>query len=435
MRLSTQTVRLAARSFTRHPGFTIVAVLSLGLAIALNTTMYSVLDAMISPTLDMREASDVYGIALWGDTRHRVDDATRASLLRSGLHAFQEVSFEKMDRSAVAVEYGRQYKLSASAIVEANYFAMLGAHPLAGRYFGDADITATSLPTLISDRLAHVLFVGGQSAVGKVIDVDGAPHTVIGVLRTLPGDRVDLWTLPPRDVVVSAQPPTIVRLRHGVSKEEADAELAVVGARLARLAGEKPKDVWYQLTSATSSQFHYKGFHFALIGSVFAVLLIACANLANLQLARGIGRSRELAVRAALGASRADIIAQLLVESAMLAVVGLGLGLLATLWATDLLRWHIPPAVAEYFVAPQTSWRVFAFAMIACGVCVLIVGLLPAIRISRVDPNELLKAGARHWRELEASPTVRADGRGADRIVARVVEHDRARRAASGARA
>ena len=125
-----------------------------------------------------------------------------------------------------------------------------------------------------------------------------------------------------------------------------------------------------------------------------AVLLIACANLANLQLARGIGRSRELALRAALGASRRDIVMQLLLESTILAAAGLILGLVLTFWGVHLLGSRIPPSVAEYVIAPQTSWRVMVFAVVACVVCVILVGLLPALRVSRVDPNELLKAGA-----------------------------------------
>ena len=127
---------------------------------------------------------------------------------------------------------------------------------------------------------------------------------------------------------------------------------------------------------------------------MLAVLLIACANLANLQLARGLGRSRELALRAALGATRRDIIAQLLLESGLLAGAGLVFGLLATLWGNKLLEAHIPPSVAEWVIAPQTSWRVFAFGIAACVVCVVIIGLVPALHVSRADPNDLLKSGA-----------------------------------------
>src|SRR6185503_12946825 len=128
--------------------------------------------------------------------------------------------------------------------------------------------------------------------------------------------------------------------------------------------------------------------------AVIAVLLVACANVANMQLARGIARSRELALRTALGATRGRIIAHLLIESLMLAGIGLGLGLALTFAGNALLRASIPPSVGEYIVEPRMSWRVLLFAIGATMACILIVGVLPAIKVSHVDPNELLKSGA-----------------------------------------
>jgi putative ABC transport system permease protein len=188
--------------------------------------------------------------------------------------------------------------------------------------------------------------------------------------------------------------PNIVRLRHGTSLDEANSEMRMLADRFGALARESSKDTWFQLVPVTRPQFQFHNFHYALIAAVIAVLLVACANLANLQVARGLARSRELAVRTALGAARRDLIAQLLVESSVLGAAGLGAGLVATIWGVHLLRSRIPPAVAEYVVAPQTSWRVFLFALAACLVCILLVGLVPAIRVSRVDANELLKASA-----------------------------------------
>jgi putative ABC transport system permease protein len=398
MRLSSHSLRVASRSFVRNPGFTCVAVLSLALAISLNTTMYGVLDAMIAPTLDMRDSGDLYRLATWGDYKGRLDAPTRAELLRGALHNFEAVSYyAPQGRSDLAIEYAGRYALVRASVVAPNYFAMLGVHPVIGRYFGSSDLGSATLPVMISQGLAATLFVGGEDAIGKIIDLDGAPYSVIGVLAPnaeLPGDSYDAWVLPPATLNLSALPYNLVRLRHGVRLSDAEAELALIGRRMADIAYEDPKSIWIQIASATIPQFHFKGFHFALIGAVAALLLIACANLANMQLARGIGRSRELAVRAAIGASRRDIIEQLLLESGLLAAAGLAVGLVATLWAADLLRAHVPPSVAEYVIAPQISWRVLVFAVAACGLCVLLVGLLPAIRASRVDPNELLKSGA-----------------------------------------
>jgi len=400
MQLSRQHFRLAARSFVRHKGFSIVAVLSLALAIALNTTMYSVIDALVNPPLDVREPEQLYRLTIWGDMRHKVDNATRASLLRTGFDTYESVTYFGVGGNVfreTAVEYGRKYKQASIAAVAPNFFQFLGARPVAGRTFVDGDAGAESQPVVITDALARLLFEKSESPIGKIIDVDGTPSPIIGVVTAathLPESPVDLYRLPPPGTVLSSLPPNLVRLRKGVPRAAADHQLEVLSARYAAQMNVPPKTIWFQLSELKRPQFRFHGFHYALIGAVIAVLLVACANLANLQLARGIGRSRELALRAALGASRRDIIVQLLIESGMLAGIGLVLGLVGTLWGIGLLEARIPPRVASYITVPQLNWRVFTFAMLACAVCVVIVGLVPAIRVSRVDPNELLKAGA-----------------------------------------
>ncbi|HEX3867361.1 MAG TPA: ABC transporter permease, partial [Gemmatimonadaceae bacterium] len=396
MRISRHDLRLAVRSFTRHPGFSATAVVSLALAIALNTTMYSVIDAMVSPKTDVRDPDRVFTLRIWGDYRHQVDDATRASLVREASNVYEEAAFSSQwGVFGLAVEYGKRYQGASGIIVAPNYFHLLGIAPIAGRTFVADDVDAETQPVMISSRLAETLFPDGESPISKVIDVDGDPHPVIGVIRTTsPNDGVDLYTVPAASARLSAFVPTIFRLRKRISAKLADMQLRVPSARFAALAGETTKDTWFQLSPLNSRQFHLGNFHYALIAAVVAVLLIACSNLANLQLARGIGRGRELALRIALGAVRRDIIAQLVLESALLSAVGLIAGLLLTWWGVHLLASRIPPSMGQYVIAPQTSWRVLVFAVIACVVCVMFVGLVPAIRVSRVDPNVLLKLGA-----------------------------------------
>ncbi len=398
MRISRQSIRLAIRSFLRNPGFTAIAVLSLGLGIALNTTMYSIIDALVNPRIDMRAPNQLYRLDVYGDLHHRVDDRAIAKLLHSGLHSLDAVtgSRRKSFLSGDAIEYKRRYDQGMTVVVAPNYFDVLGVRPVAGRIFTNLDYTSNANDAVISDRLAGSLFPDGNSPIGKVIDLNGEPRTVIGVLGRaahFPGDLTDVWILPGAGEA-HAIPLTLVRLRDGATIDQANSEMAVLAARFAQLAGETPKYVRFQLKPAVQHQFSYSRFDFALVASVIAILLIACANLANLQLARGIGRSRELALRAALGASRADIIAQLMLESALLAIGGLVAGLMLSFWGMRLLRSRIPPVIANYSVDPQTSWRVLVFAIVACLSCVIFIGLVPAIRVSRVDPNELLKSGA-----------------------------------------
>ncbi|MGH7621187.1 MAG: ABC transporter permease, partial [Gemmatimonadaceae bacterium] len=204
-------LRVALRGFTRHRGFTIVAVLSLALAIALNTTMYGVLDALISPALDVRNPSDVYTLGVWRNPRLPLDDATLASLLRGALVDVEGTSYSARDLAEEAVEYGHRSRLVGAETVAPNYFSLLGTRPLAGRVFGDADVQAPTPPVVISDRLAHELFLDGESPLGKVIDVDGVPHAVIGVCASKGNDDRDVWKLVPGDVNLATLPITVLR--------------------------------------------------------------------------------------------------------------------------------------------------------------------------------------------------------------------------------
>ncbi|MEO6879145.1 MAG: ABC transporter permease, partial [Gemmatimonadaceae bacterium] len=397
MTVARHDLRLAVRGFTRHRTFTTVAVLSLALAIALNTTMYGVIDALVNPVVDMRAPEQIRFLRIFGDYHGHVDNATRTSMIRSTPFYEAAASYQQAPFPA-AIEYGRRFDQTRVAVVSPNLFTVLGVHPVLGRTFVDADFTGGTEPVVISERLRGTLFPRGEPPIGANITIDGVKHPVIGVLgraSTFPSSSADCWLMPESNAALAQIPTNIVRIRVGANEAEIERALEVLSLRLAALSGESIKDTRFALTSVVSrGQFHAGPFHYALVGAVVAVLLIACANLANLQLARGIGRSRELALRAALGASRRDIISQLLLESAVLAGAGLIGGLILTYWGTGFLRSRIPPSIADYVIAPQTSWRVFVFSVIACIVCVILVGLLPAIRVSRVDPNELLKAGA-----------------------------------------
>ncbi len=153
----------------------------------------------------------------------------------------------------------------------------------------------------------------------------------------------------------------------------------MIAGRIAAASNEDPKSVAFRFHQAAMPDFQFRDIHYALIWSVIAVLLVACANLANIQLARGLGRRRELALRSALGASRKRLIAHLLTETTLLAAIGLALGLVLTFWGAYALRASIPTGVADYIVEPQLSWRVLVFALVAATLCLVLVGLLPSI--------------------------------------------------------
>jgi putative ABC transport system permease protein len=394
MRVSRTDFRIAARMLRRHPGFAITAILSLALAIALNTTMYSFLDAMVSPKLDIREVDRFYQLKVFRDIRKRVEPGQLTKLLESRMQTYDALTAQSIFGVTNTIAFGDHVDESLLMRVAPNLFDVYGVRIARGRGFQPADALAETTPVALSERLAKRLSPNAPFPLDSAIYVDGVRHPVIAVVNggaLVPGmNHPDVFE--PYDI--SRSYPDIVRLKPGVTHAEAQRELDQLAAQFALMTGDDPKLTKFDLRPLAESQFHPRLFHFALIAAVVAVLLIACANLANLQLARGISRSRELALRTALGAMRRDIILQLLIESAVIAIGGLLLGLTFTFWGMRLLTARVPSAIASYLIEPQVSWRLFAVAGAATLACVLIIGLMPALRVSRADPNEMLKAGA-----------------------------------------
>ncbi|MGH7623539.1 MAG: ABC transporter permease, partial [Gemmatimonadaceae bacterium] len=274
--------------------------------------------------------------------------------------------------------------------------------PIAGRTFLPSDSASGAAVAVLSDRIASVLSVGGRAPLGEVVIVDGMRYTVIGVvprLTVFPGLDTDVWLLPgggaTRANEARTVPLTLIRLRDGASPALVQNQLNLLARRLAFAAGESPRDTRFYLTADKAErQFHLGYFHWALINAVVAVLFVACGNLANLQLARGLARGPELAVRSALGATRRDLVMTLVLENAILAGSGLVLGLVLSVWGIDLVRSTIPHAIANFLVEPHVSWGMFVAALAAAMASLVVIGLLPALRIARVDANSLLKSRA-----------------------------------------
>lgn len=390
-----RSVRLATRSLTRHRAFAITTILALGLAIAANTTTFSVLDAMLNPHVLTAHPERLYNVRFIGDFRRKLDFSEAERALQSGGRTYEAFTgwgpyfFGRQ----LAVERAGLVRDAEPIFVSPNFFATLGIAAVEGRLAPPADPSAASSTVVISDRLRTELFPDGGQVVGQTILVEGAPVTVIGVARRYPAMDpldADVWMFPDANRVL---PVRLLRLRDGVGPADAQAEVDFLARRLAMGAGFPDATSRFYITP-TTSQFAVNRFHFALIGAGLAVLLIACTNLANLQLARGLGRSSEIAVQSALGATQKHVVMQLMTENAVMAGAGLVLALLFTVASSALIRATIPRNIGEYFVAPQTSWRMVAFAAIAAAVSLLLVGALPALRASRVDLNSLLKRRA-----------------------------------------
>jgi putative ABC transport system permease protein len=387
-------LRIAARILRRHPGFAITAILSLALAIALNTTMYSFLDAMVSPKLDIQHVERLYHLKIFRDIRKRVEPGQLTKLLESRMQSYDALTAQSIFSLTSTIAFDDRVDQSLLMRVAPNLFDVYGVRIARGRDFQPADAVAVTTPVAISERLAKRLSPEAPFPLDSAIYVDGIRHPVISIVKggALVAGMNHPDVFEPYDI--SRSYPDIVRLKPGVTHDQAQRELDQLALQFALMTGDDVKLTKFDLRPLAESQFHPRLFHFALIAAVIAVLLIACANLANLQLARGISRSRELALRTALGAMRRDIVLQLLIESAVIAAGGLLLGLAFSFWGTRLLAARVPPSIAGYLIEPQISWRLFLVAVVATLTCLVIVGLIPALRVSRADPNEMLKSGA-----------------------------------------
>lgn len=392
-------LRIAARTLARSRGFSAIAILSLGLAIALNVVIYSLLIALIDPAVDVRQPEQLHRLRYFGDIHRRLPAGAVESALESGVTAFEGVTGFRPAAigQESTIEHGGAFREVSPLVVRPNLFDVLGTHAVQGRTFRASDSATTTPIAVLSDRVAAQLFGDGRSPLAETVVVDGARYTVVGVVPRIvvfPGLDTDVWLLPAAGAA-RAVPISLIRLRSDAPMPLVENELKLLAARLATAAGESPRDTRFYLTADKAErQFHLGDFHWALAAAVLAVLFVACGNLANLQLARGLGRSSELALRSALGATRRDLIATLVLENALLAAGGLVLGLVLSVWGVELVRATIPSAIAGYLVAPRVSWGMFAAALVAALLSLVLVGLLPALRIARVDANALLKSRA-----------------------------------------
>jgi len=189
-------IRLALRTLGRNRTFATIAVLSLGVAIALNTTVYALIDAMVAPQLDVRQPEQVFFIKLYADG-HRLTPRALDDAFHAGLHGYEGVTGFRRLGDHVAVEHGSHVHDASAVVVRPDFFAVVGIRPMAGRVLGPAD--EGSPVAIISDRLAAQLFPTGESALGEAIDVDGRRQTIVGVVRWDPRfylANYDLWILP-----------------------------------------------------------------------------------------------------------------------------------------------------------------------------------------------------------------------------------------------
>jgi len=398
-----QDVRLALRKLVHNPGFATVAIATLALGIGANTAIFSVIDRVLLQPLPYSQPHRLVRLQLkFRDGFGQSVSIPKFMAWKQHTQAFQAMCAYNFSGPGLNLSGGVTPEQVKAIHVSADFFPVFDAGTVLGRVFGaDEDRPGAARLAVMSHGLWVRRFGGDPAIVGRAIVLDGEPYTVIGVLRA------SFRSYPPADLYLPLQADpastnqghflaVAARLKPGVALEAAKAEMGVAAERFRQAY----PDAIGKEESATAAPFSESIIGdvrqplLVLLGAVAMVLLIACANVANLQLAQAMGRSRELAIRGALGALRSRIIRQLLTESLVLALAGAAVGLVVSNLGVRALLALGPdtlPRAAEFASKAPLDFRVLAFTLGCAIVTGLVFGLIPALQISRTDLQATLK--------------------------------------------
>jgi predicted permease len=400
-------VRYAARRLIEDRWFTLAAVAALSLGIGANTTVFTFVNAVLLRGLPFEDPDRIVAVFMENE---------RGQQTSVSLQDYLDIRDESRTLEGLAGSLGSSVNLSdddllaervSGAYVTGNFFRMIGAQPVLGRNFSDDDDLPGAEPVvLLGHSIWQNRYEGDPAVLGRIVRVNSLVATVVGVMgesMRFPNNN-DIWipqvNLPPETGTANRATRNFAlvgRLAPDVNIEQATGELGAIGARLAEAYPETNAELVPSLQPYAErvNGDEIRLMFLSLMGAVGFVLLIACANVANLLLAKSSERSREIAVRVSMGATRGRIVRQLLVESLLVAlaaaVAGLGLAVLGIRWFDSVTQDVGKPYWMEFTMDPM----VFGFMVAVCVGTAVVFGLAPALYVSKTDVNAVLKEGTR----------------------------------------
>jgi putative ABC transport system permease protein len=418
-----QDVRYGVRQLTRNPGFAVVSVMTLALGIAVNTSIFSAVSALLLRKPPVKDPNTLCAIS----SRNLLEGFDLAGVSAPDFESWrkQNDAFENM----AAIEAGRSFTITGNDEPELvhgdrvtpGYFAVTGIMPALGRTFlPDEAQPGNDHVVILSTALWRTRYHGDPGVVGQDIEINDQPFKIIGVMPAHAGitslSPPQLWTplvFAPEDLSSGARANHFVdlvlgRLKPGVSLKQAQSEMDSIGRRLAQSYPTTNRDWGITVLTLQERNIRSENVRNAMLllsTAVGLVLLIACTNIAGLLLTRGAGRAHELAIRSAIGASRGRLLRQMLTESLLIGIASAAAGLLLSLWGVQLLRagFNFNEAGRQIGAGLRIDRPTMLYTLVISLLTTIVFGLVPAVRSSKAPPRDALSQNGRAGTGIAAS--------------------------------